>query len=454
MRNLRPLLLTFVAASFAVPAQAQSPTPRDAADAQPIVIQYFRPQDKRGINIFETSKNAGVAYDGFKIQWGAAFTQQFQSLSHENDADSLPYSPAGPATANNRNRLKDIGSGFNNAVANLYMHAQLAKGMRLQLTTYLSSRHHNETWVKDGFLQVDESPFDVPLLNSIMKYTTLKIGHFQVNYGDMQFRRSDNGQAMYNPLVGNAIMDAFNTEIGTEVIVQRNGFLGVIAATNGEIRGRVDVPDDRAPAIYAKLGFDKQINDDLRVRLTASSRTQSSAASNSIYGGDRAGSRYYQVLENTAATEAAQFTSGRVNPGMRDNSNSLQINPFVKFRGFEFFGIYETAKGKAATETVDREVSQMMIEGTYRFMKNENMYIAARWNEFSGDLGVTGAGATLLDNSDVTVTRTQLGGGWFLTPTLLLKAEYVNQEYEGFGRRDIRSGGNFKGFMIEGVMAF
>ena len=52
------------------------------------------------------------------------------------------------------------------------------------------------------------------------------------------------------------------------------------------------------------------------------------------------------------------------------------------------------------------------------------------------------------------VSRTQIGGGWFLTPTLLLKAEYVNQTYDGFGRADIRSGGNFKGLMLEGVMAF
>lgn len=452
MQSLRPFLLTLAVVSLAMPAQAQSPTPKDTMNAQPIVIQYFRPQDKRGINIFETSKNAGAAYDGFKIQWGAAFTQQFQSLTHENTADSIATAPPGNLVS--RNRLKDIGSGFNNAVANLYMHAQLAKGMRLQLTTYLSARHHNETWVKDGFLQVDESPFDVALLNSIMKYTTLKIGHFQVNYGDMQFRRTDNGQAIYNPLVGEAIMDAFNTEVGTEVIVQRNGFIGMIAATNGEIRGRVDVPDDRSMAIYAKVGFDRQVNEALRVRLTASSRTQSSASANSIYGGDRAGSRYYQVLENTAATEAAQFTSGRINPGMRDNSNSLMVNPFIKLRGLEFFGLYETAKGKAQTETVDREVSQLMAEGVYRFLANEKMYVAARWNEFTGDLGVTGTGPTLLDNSDVTVTRTQLGGGWFLTPTLLLKAEYVNQTYDGFGSRDIRSGGKFKGFVLEGVMAF
>lgn len=444
MRTLRTFLLTVVTASFAMPVAAQDAKPTNDELVQPIVIQYFRPQDKRGINVFETSKEAGAVYNGFKIQWGAAFTQQFQSLSHENTADSVPT--AAPGNLTNRNRLKEIGSGFNNAVANLYMHAQLAPGIRLQLTTYLSSRHHNETWVKDGFLQVDESPIDVEALHTLMKYVTLKVGHFQVNYGDFQFRRSDNGQAMYNPFVGNAIMDAFNTEIGTEVIIQNNGLLAVLAATNGEIRGRVDVPDDRAPAIYAKLGVDKQLNEDLRVRLTGSMRTQSSAASNSIYGGDRAGSRYYQVLENSAATEAAQFTSGRVNPGMRDNSTSYMINPFIKIRGAEFFGMYEMAEGKAANETVDREVKQYMAEAVYRFYQNERLFVGARWNEFSGNLG----GA----NTDVTVTRSNIGGGWFVTPTLMLKAEYVTQDYKGFAATDIRNGGKFNGFMIEGVMAF
>jgi hypothetical protein len=443
MRALRTILLASASAAFALPAAAQAPAIPDSL-VQPIVIQYFRPQDQRGINVFETSKTAGAPYRGMTIQWGAAFTQQFQALDHSNTADSVPTAP--PANLVDRNRLKDIGNGFNNAVANLYMHVQLAPGVRIQLTSYLSSRHHNETWVKDGFIQVDESPLDIPILHSLMKYTTLKVGHFQVNYGDMQFRRSDNGQAMYNPFVGNAIMDAFTTEIGTEVIFQRNGLIGVVGATNGESRGRVDLPDDRKPAYMAKLGFDRQMNDDLRVRLTGSYRTQSSAAGNVLYAGDRAGSRYYQVLENSAATEAAQFTSGRLNPGFRDNSTSYVINPFVKFGGAEFFGMYENAKGKAQTETVDREVNQYMAEGLYRFA-NDKLYLGARWNEVTGDLGAAAG-------RDIKVTRTNFGGGWFVTPTLMMKAEYVNQDYKNFVVTDIRNGGNFKGVMVEGVVAF
>jgi hypothetical protein len=268
-----------------------------------------------------------------------------------------------------------------------------------------------------------------------------------VNYGDFHFRRTDNGQALYNPFVGNAIMDAFTTEIGTEAVVQRNGFLGVLALTNGEIRGNTARPADRSPAVMAKVGFDRQLNDDLRVRLTGSYRAQESAVSNTLYSGDRAGSRYYNVLENFRASESSNFTSGRINPGFSDKINAMMINPFVKFRGLEFFGMYETATGRSAPNTnPERDVTQYMAEAIYRFLPGEKMFVGGRWNALEGDIG----GA----NNAITVTRTNFGGGWFITPSLLLKAEYVDQTYRGFAATDIRNGGRFKGFVFEAVTAF
>jgi hypothetical protein len=65
------------------------------------------------------------------------------------------------------------------------------------------------------------------------------------------------------------------------------------------------------------------------------------AASNTLYGGDRAGSRFYWVLENTAATETAQAFSGTINPGIKNKVTAFQVNPFVKFRGAELFGVIE-----------------------------------------------------------------------------------------------------------------
>lgn len=403
-------------------------------------IQYFRPMDRRGINVFEAPKDAGAAYEGFTLQLGASFTQQFQGLKHENESDPKIVSNV------DANQLIVIGDGFNNATANLYLNAQVAPGIRVALTSYLSSRHHSETWVKDGYILIDESPFQVKLLENVMKFTTVKIGHFEINFGDAHFRRSDNGNAMFNPFVGNLITDAFTTEIGAEVYLRRNGFLAMGAVTGGEIRGTVAKPVDRAPAYMAKLGFDKQLSPDLRVRLTGSLREQSSAASNTFYGGNRAGSRYYYVLENTVATEAAQATSGEINPGFRDNVSAYMINPFMKFRGLEVFGVVESATGKAANETVDRDWGQVAVEGVYRFLPDEQLYVGGRYNKAEGRL----AGM----DSDVSVDRVALAAGWFITPSLLMKAEWVRQNYNDFPRADIRSNGLFKGLMLEAIVSF
>src|SRR5438105_3049264 len=205
-----------------------------------IEFQHIRPADARGLNVFETPKYDTVTYTGFKIGWGAAFTQQFQGLRHSNTA--------APNVVNgvNSNQLITIGNGFNNAVANLYLNAQVAKGIRLAMTSYASARHHQESWIKDGYALIDESPIDNPLLNSIMKYTTLRVGHFEVNYGDEHFRRSDNGQTMYNPFVGNFILDAFTTEIGGEAYFRAGPWLAMGGVTGGDIHGQVTAPAKRS----------------------------------------------------------------------------------------------------------------------------------------------------------------------------------------------------------------
>ena len=268
-----------------------------------------------------------------------------------------------------------------------------------------------------------------------------------MNYGDFHFRRTDNGHALYNPFVGNAIMDAFTTEVGAEAQLRHKGLMGIIAVTNGEIRGNIARPADRAPALMAKLGFDRQLTRDLRLRLTGSVRAQKSAISNTLYNGDRAGSRYYFVLENDKATEAANFTSGNINPGFTDKGNSYMINPFVKFHGLELFGMYESAKGRAAPDnTPEREVKQYMAEAVYRFLPGEKLYVGGRWNSVEGDLGGL--------NKAVTVTRSNVAAGWFITQSLELKGELVDQRYTGFARSDIRNGGRFKGFVIEAITAF
>ncbi len=450
--RLRVILALVASLAIAGPAAAQN-VPAEAPEAnpapvpesvvttgRPILIQHFRAQDQRGLNVFEAPKEPGVEYRGFHLDFGAAFASQFQALRHENTA--LPNVVNGV----NTNQLIEIGNGFNNATANLYLHAQLAEGIRVQLSSYLSSRHHPETWVKDGFILIDASPIPIKQLETLMKYATLKVGHFEINYGDAHFRRSDNGNAMHNPFVGNYILDAFTTEVGAELYLRHKGLIAMGSVTGGEIRGTVLNPKQRSASYIGKLGFDRQLDPNLRVRLTGSMYTTKDSASNTLYGGDRAGSRYYYVLENTTATEAAQATSGVINPGFRNKVTAMQLNPFVKFGGLEVFGVIERAEGRTSAELAERTWNQYAVDTVYRFGPSEEMYAALRYNKAEGVLaGIDG---------DVGARRWQVAGGWYLTPMILAKLEYVNQEYLNYPAGNIKNGGRFKGIMLEGVVAF
>ncbi len=446
---------TFAAAMLtAIPLAAQAPpedpshvlagaaqdTPPVTDEGRRIVIQHFKPNDQRGLNMFETPKAPGVEYTGFKVDFGAAFTSQVQSLEHRNTA--LPVIAAGI----NANELADIGFGFNNSTANVYLHAQLAEGIRVQLTSYLSSRHHNETWVKDGFILIDKLPVNIGPLNALMEYATIRVGHMEVNYGDAHFRRSDNGNALFNPFVGNYILDAFTTEIGGEVYLRSNGIIAMGAVTGGEIRGTVLTPGKRGPTFIGKLGVDRQVRPNVRARVTGSVYHTNKALSSTLYGGDRAGSRYYFAMENTVATESANFTSGLVNPGFRNEVTAMQLNPFVKLGGLEVFGVVERAKGRANTEASERTVNQFAADLVYRFFPREQAYAGLRYNTLNGTL----AGIV----NEVSVDRWQLAAGWFVTRNLLVKGEYVTQQYHDFPAANIRNGGRFNGMMLEGVVAF
>lgn len=415
---------------------------------------YWRPYSQKSIGFFETTKaDTSKKYEGMKIRFGAGFTQQFQNLKHEN-----------PLAINNTgtgaNRLYPLQAGFMTAQANLFIDAQLADGISLNVTQYLSARHHNETWVKGGYLQVDKLPFKGKTWADISKYVTLKIGHFEVNYGDAHFRRPDGGNTIQAPFMEGNIMDAFATEIGGEVYVQHNGVFGMVGVTNGMIKGHIDstyktVQDDntkRNPSFYLKAGFDKTVADHIRFRLTGSVYTNSSSAGSglTLYGGDRTGSNYQNVMEKGVpgalpASTAVAF-SGRLNPGFSKKVTAAMLNAFAKVYGLEFFGTYETAKGRTKTEVDDRKASQFAVEGLYRFGKTENFYLGARYNTVTAAL----AGFT----NDIKVNRTAFAAGWFLTQNILMKAEYVVQKYLDFPTTDYRAGGKFNGYVIEAVVGF
>lgn len=458
MIKIKQLAIVFSMVLFSTSIFAQQPS-----------INFYSPADQTGLNVFETSKEDTVEFTGLKVRIGGNFTQQFQALTHSNTAQANDF-PFGAGTVD-LNKLYPIANGFNLATANLRFDIQLEDGIRVTLENYMSSRHHSEFWVKGGYIQIDKLPF---LGNPewFSKYLTVKIGHFAPNYGDQQFRRSDNGNTFHNPFVGNYIMDAFTTEIGGELYIRPVKDVFVMfgmngGLINGDVKEAYNADGDvikKNPSILAKVGYDSQINDNLRVRLSASLYNNSGTTRNTLYAGDRTGSRYYMVAEPeyyrnfraggavTASSPGDRFTSGRISPDFTHKVTSISINPFVKFYGLEVFGTYEMASGTnvvATDATPDpeiRKVNQLAGELVYRFLKNEQAFVGARYNTVSGRLANY--------NNDISVNRTQLSLGWYTTKNLLVKLEYVNQVYNDFVDTDYRNGLEFKGIMLEAAIAF
>ncbi|MEQ9402343.1 MAG: hypothetical protein RIM99_02055 [Cyclobacteriaceae bacterium] len=423
MKNSKTKILIAAFMLFgAVTAYAQFPS-----------IQYFRYNDKRGVNVFETSKEDSVKYEGTRIRVGGDFAMQFQGISQTNAGI------AGGASDD----LVELANNFSLPTANLNFDVQLADGVRMHLRTYLSSRHHTEAYVKGGYMQIDKLDFISPgFLSDFMDIATIQVGMDEINYGDTHFRRSDNARAIFNPFVGNYIMDSFTTEPHLEVTVQNNGLIGVVGLSNGRLN-QSPVKGDDGRVFYLKLGYDKQMNDDLRFRLTGSYYSSSSDGTRDyIYNGDRAGARYYNVLEGV--NNGGSDFAGRFNPGFGYHS-AFQINPFVKFQGLEFFGVFE--KTTNGDDAVGGDFTQTGAEILYRLGSTERLYIGGRYN------AVTGKSADAAATRDI--KRTNFGFGWFMTDNILMKTEYVSQKYEGDGwNTNIAQGAEFDGLVIEAVIAF
>ncbi|MBL0766034.1 hypothetical protein [Marivirga atlantica] len=392
-------------------------------------LQFFRPVGQAGLNVFETGKADTIPYEGVKVRVGGDFAMQFQALNQSNDLDSLV----------------ELGSNLNLPTANFNLDVQLYDGVRMHLRTYLSARHHEESWVKGGYLQMDKLDFIKDgFMEGFMDIATITIGLDEFNYGDAHFRRSDNARAIYNPFVGNYIMDAFSTEAFGDLTIQTNGIIGVIGLTNGKLNQNVVVNDntDNKVSFFGKLGYDNQLNDDLRLRLTGSWYMNNGTTTGTwLYGGDRAGARYYNVLHTLA--EGGSDFEPRINARFT-KLTAIQVNPFIKFKGLEFFGIYEVASNG---DDAGGAFTQTAAELLYRFGSNENFYLGGRYNNVTGK-NVDAA-------QEKSTSRINVGAGWFLTNNILTKLEYVNQSYSGDGWNNTKyAGAEFSGINIEACISF
>ncbi|MFN1836138.1 hypothetical protein AB2B38_012810 [Balneola sp. MJW-20] len=392
-------------------------------------LQFFRPPDKRGLNVFEAPKTTDVEFEGLYVRTGGDFAIQFHALTQSNDFAADP--------------LVDLSNNFALPTANLNFDVQIENGLRMHLRTYLSSKHHSEAWVKGGYFQIDRLDFiEEGFAEEFMQNARFRFGMDEINYGDTHFRRSDNARAIFNPFVGNYIMDSFSTEPFAEFSYFANDIFGVVGVSNGRLNQR-PLPGDDGIAMFAKLGYDSQVNEDLRVRLTGSVYNSTDKGTRDyLYNGDRAGARYYQLLTGEVSGDSDFLP--RFNPRFAYQT-AIQFNPFIKFQGLEVFGVVEFVNN--GDDDIGGGFNQYGAEVLYRFGADEDLYVGGRYNMVTGEQ--TDA------SESIDITRLNLGAGWFMTQNVLAKIEYVTSTYDGNGWNGTKfEGAEFSGVVLEAVISF
>ncbi len=397
---------------------------------------------------FERPQLRGDDFEKVNVKLGGDFALQYQILDHHADSALIP-----------------LGTGFNLPTANMTVDVDLAKGMRLNLEVFLSSRHHNEAWVKGGYFVMDELPFiHSDWISNLMDKMTITIGDMEINYGDAHFRRSDNGNVTRNPFVGNYIMDAYTTAPSLEVMYRNNGIILMGALSTGQLRQDLTVYDGtthtytdydalKEIGAYWKVGYDRNFKEKIRGRLTVSGyHMPEKNHRNTLYGGDRAGSRYYLVMNRqtfgpTDVDIKANHLNTYFSPGAATKTNAFMVNLFSRIYGFEFFGTYENATGLYPSSK-EFEFNQFAVEGLYRFGNEEQFFGGARYNYVKGNTDSKNP-----QSIDKSVNRIQIGAGWFLLKSTVVKVEYVKQNYNDF-INEFGADAGFDGFMVEAAISF
>ncbi len=74
-------------------------------------LQYFRPNNQQGVNIFETAKKDTTPFSGMKVKVGGNFEMTYQTLRDQNTATPLTKT----GFVGNVNSLIPLTDGFRSA---------------------------------------------------------------------------------------------------------------------------------------------------------------------------------------------------------------------------------------------------------------------------------------------------------------------------------------------------
>ena len=312
---------------------------------------------------------------------------------------------------------------------------------------FISSRHHSEVFGDEGYLMVSRIPDGGPtFLNSVFDYIDLKAGEYELPFGDQIYRRTSNANTQRNALIGNSVVDGRATEVGVTVMNDSP------SSEPGKLNWLLNVSSgDPSPSFEQGNGLAflpkawMNLTDELRASGSLYHVNQDGNGPGFPAGGDSSnlltglrdtGGVYEGVLGGGSDSGQVLFSGGQ-------DATALQGDLTYETDQFELYGNLGYYQGDNTNGSITGQPEEQWLyttlDGVYRF--SDRIYAAARYSAAFADELESSSPTTTINGVPIRTTsqsssgrvdRFQIGGGYWLTKTILFKLEYVHQTFDGF----------------------
>lgn len=422
------VLFACAASSFAEPATSQ-PSPSDNTTTMGLTAgnvgatlkslfgprtedEYFSPFDIMNPEHMRADMPLKIGgYDDLNLYMGLQTVGRFQALQQQNvSIDGVKQAGLDP--------------GIQDPFASLSFLASIPDKLDVYFDLYVASRPHpNTMYAHEGYLLFKQlpAPFDAGPLGKLFDYVNLKVGAFDLDFGDDNYRRSNNARVQRNPLIGNSIVDPNVEELGGELYSVKGPLYWLIGVGSGTTTEYFDYGS--SASVHGKLWAYPL--PDLRTSVSAYhvdlSGTNMTDQTSDLYYAGRSG-------EPFAAVFGGGDDPGTLLLGGGKDVTAVQADATWNHWPFE---IYSNVGYEQDTDTngpTPGNPAERWVYGTVEpvFHFTPALYVAARYS-----FGVANAVGGV--ETDGWADRIEVGAGYWLTRDILTKIEYVYQQYHGFG---------------------
>jgi hypothetical protein len=343
--------------------------------------------------------------------------------------------------AYNGTKLDDVSPDFQKAHGNISFLAAFNDDrenkdpyLEVYLNWLISSRHHGEMYGDQGYMLLSRLPDGPAPLRRLFDYVDVKAGEYELPFGDHIYRRTNNADVQQNALIGNSVADGRAVETGVTVMNDSP------SSEPGKINWLLNVSSgDPTPSFESGNGLAvlpkvwANLSEELRLSLSAYRVDQSGNPggypddTSNLYTGLRdTGGVYTGILGGGNDSGQVLFSGGQDVTAVQSDL-TFTMGQFELYGNVGFYNDEDTNGSDSGQPT--EEWLYGTIEGVYNF--TDRIYAAARYSNASADELVTSGGASSVDSAG-RVDRIQIGGGYWITDTILAKLEYVHQDYSGF----------------------